>query len=67
MVPIGKVFRGDALARHSQFAEGIGQMREGITELRSIGTVFSLPSSAKNEVWAAAATPGGGVEPARDG
>ena len=44
MVPIGKVFRGDALARHGQFAEGIGQMREGITELRSIGTVFSLPS-----------------------
>ena len=44
MVPIGKVFRGDALARHGQFAEGIGQMREGIAELRSIGTLFSLPS-----------------------
>ena len=44
MVPIGKVFRGDALAQHGQFAEGIGQMREGIAELRSTGTVFSLPS-----------------------
>jgi predicted ATPase len=44
MVPIGKVFRGDALARHGEFAEGIGQMREGIAELRSIGTLFSLPS-----------------------
>ena len=44
MVPIGKVFRGDALARLGEFAEGIGQMREGIAELRSIGTVFSLPS-----------------------
>ena len=44
MVPIGKVFRGDALAWHGEFAEGIAQMREGITELRSIGTLFSLPS-----------------------
>ena len=44
MVPIGKVFRGDGLARQGQFEEGIGQMREGIAELRSIGTVFSLPS-----------------------
>jgi len=44
MVPIGKVFRGDALARLGEFAEGIGQMREGIAELRSIGTLFSLPS-----------------------
>ena len=44
MVPLGKVFRGDALARHGEFAEGIAQMREGIAELRSIGTLFSVPS-----------------------
>jgi predicted ATPase len=30
MVPLGKVFRGDALARQGEFAEGIAQMREGI-------------------------------------
>ena len=44
MVPLGKVFRGDALARQAEFAEGIAQMREGIAELRSIGTLFSVPS-----------------------
>jgi predicted ATPase len=44
MVPLGKVFRGDALARQGEFAEGIAQMREGIAELRSIGTLFSVPS-----------------------
>jgi class 3 adenylate cyclase/predicted ATPase len=44
MVPLGKVFRGDALARRGEFAEGIAGMREGIAELRSIGTLFSVPS-----------------------
>ena len=44
IVPFGKVFRGDAMAQHGEFAEGIAQMREGISELRSIGTLFSLPS-----------------------
>ncbi len=44
MVPLGKVFRGDALARQGEFAEGIAEMREGIAELRSIGTLFSVPS-----------------------
>jgi class 3 adenylate cyclase/predicted ATPase len=43
-VPAGKVFRGDALAMRGEFAEGIAQMREGIAELRAIGTVSSLPS-----------------------
>ncbi len=43
-VPLGKVFRGDALAQQGEFVEGIAQMREGIAELRSFGTLFSLPS-----------------------
>ena len=44
LVPLGKVFRGDALARQGEFADGIAQMREGIAELRKSGTLFSLPS-----------------------
>ncbi len=44
MVPLGKVFRGDSVARRGEVAKGIALMREGITELRAIGTVFSLPS-----------------------
>jgi predicted ATPase len=44
MVPVGKCFRGDALTHQSEFAEGIAQMREGIAELRSIGTLVALPS-----------------------
>src|SRR4029077_17781613 len=44
IVPFGKFFRGDAMAQHGEFAEGIAQMREGISELRSMGTLFSLSS-----------------------
>ena len=44
VVPFGKVFRGDATAQHGEFAEGIAQMREGISELRSIGISYSLSS-----------------------
>jgi predicted ATPase len=44
MVPLGKVFRGDAQARQGEFSEGIAQMREGIAELRTFGILFSLPS-----------------------
>jgi predicted ATPase len=44
LVPLGKVFRGDALARQGEYAEGIAQMRDGIAELRSSGTLFSVPS-----------------------
>ena len=40
--PFGKVFRGDAMTQDGDCAEGIVQMREGISELRSIGTLFSL-------------------------
>ena len=43
-MPLGKVFRGDALAQQGEVVEGIAQMREGIAELRSFGTLFSLPS-----------------------
>jgi predicted ATPase len=42
LVPFGKAFRGDAMAERSEFAEGIAQMHEGISELRSMGTQFSL-------------------------
>lgn len=38
----GKVFRGDAMTQDGDFAEGTVQMREGISELRSMGTLFSL-------------------------
>jgi class 3 adenylate cyclase/predicted ATPase len=44
LVPFGKAFRGAAMAQHSEFAEGVAQMREGISELRSMGTLFSLSS-----------------------
>ena len=44
IVPFGKVFRGDAMTQHGDFAEGTAQMREGISELRSMGTLFSLLS-----------------------
>jgi predicted ATPase len=38
----GKVFRGDAMTQRGDFADGTVQMREGISELRSMGTLFSL-------------------------
>jgi predicted ATPase len=44
IVPFGKVFHGDAVAQHGEFAQGIAQMREGISELRSIGTLYSFSS-----------------------
>jgi class 3 adenylate cyclase/predicted ATPase len=44
ILPFGKVFRGDAMTQHGDFGEGIAQMREGISELRSMGTLFSLVS-----------------------
>jgi adenylate cyclase len=44
ILPFGKVFRGDAMTQHGDFTEGAAQMREGISELRSIGTLFSLLS-----------------------
>src|SRR5215467_8327650 len=42
VVPYGKFFHGYAIAEHGEFAAGIAQMREGIRESRSIGTLFSL-------------------------
>ena len=44
IVPFGKVLRGDAMTQHGDFGKGIAQMREGISELRSMGTLFSLLS-----------------------
>jgi predicted ATPase len=44
LVPFGKAFRGDAMVQRSEFAEGMAQMHEGISELRSMGTLFSLSS-----------------------
>ena len=44
IVPFGKFFHGNAMAQEGEFAKGIAQMREGISELRSIGTLFSLLS-----------------------
>ena len=42
VAPIGRAFRGDAMAQRGEFAEGIAQMREGISELRSIGSLGTL-------------------------
>jgi class 3 adenylate cyclase/predicted ATPase len=44
MVSIGKIFRGDALTHRGNLAEGIAQIREGIVELRAIGSLLTLPS-----------------------
>ena len=44
ILPFGKVFRGDAMSQHGDFTEGAAQMREGIRELRSMGTLFSQVS-----------------------
>jgi predicted ATPase len=44
ILPFGKVFRGDAMTQHGDFTEGAAQMREGIRELRSMGTLFSQVS-----------------------
>jgi class 3 adenylate cyclase/predicted ATPase len=44
IVPFGKVFRGEAMVQRGESADGIAQMRAGIRELRSMGTLFSLLS-----------------------
>ncbi len=44
MIPVGKLYRGDALIHRGEFAEGIAQIREGIAELRVIGSLLGLPS-----------------------
>lgn len=44
MVPLDKVNRGFALTHKGEFAEGVAQMREGIAELRAIGTLATVPS-----------------------
>lgn len=42
--PLGKAFRGGAGALEGETAAGIRELRQGIDELRAIGTEFSLPS-----------------------
>jgi len=44
MVPLGKVFRGDALAGRASSLRASRRCARGIAELRSIGTLFSVPS-----------------------
>ncbi len=44
LVPLGQVFRGDALARRGEVAQGIDLMRKGIAKLQETSTLFSLPS-----------------------
>jgi predicted ATPase len=44
MIPVGKIYRGDALIHRGEFAEGIAQIREGIAETRVIGSLVGLPS-----------------------
>jgi class 3 adenylate cyclase/predicted ATPase len=44
MVPQGKDLRGAALTQQGEFAEGVAQLREGIAEMRAIGTRLALTS-----------------------
>jgi predicted ATPase len=44
MVPVGKALRGDALSHQGEITEGIAQIREGMAEVRTIGTLITLPS-----------------------
>jgi predicted ATPase len=45
LVPVGKIFRGDVSTRQGELAEGIAQIRAGIAELRSLGSLLLVPSS----------------------
>jgi predicted ATPase len=44
MVPIGKVYRGDALTLQGESVEGINELREGLAGMRAMGTLSAVPS-----------------------
>ncbi|MFQ6024305.1 MAG: adenylate/guanylate cyclase domain-containing protein [Acidiferrobacterales bacterium] len=42
-VPLGKIFRGGALAEEGEFAQGVAELREGISGMRALSTEYTLP------------------------
>jgi len=42
-IPMGKIFRGGALAGAGEFVEGVGELRQGIAGVRATGTEYTLP------------------------
>ena len=42
-IPMGKIFRGGALAEAGEVAEGITELRQGIAGVRATGTEYTLP------------------------
>jgi predicted ATPase len=42
-IPMGKIFRGGALAEAGELAEGITELRQGIAGVRATGTEYTLP------------------------
>jgi class 3 adenylate cyclase/predicted ATPase len=42
-VPMGKILRGGALAEDGEFAEGIAELRDGISGMRASSTEYTLP------------------------
>jgi len=43
-VPMGKIYRGGALAEEGMFTEGLRELREGIAGVRKLGTEYTVPT-----------------------
>jgi class 3 adenylate cyclase/predicted ATPase len=43
-IPLGKIFRGGALASEGALAQGIADIREGIASVRAKGTEYTVPT-----------------------
>jgi predicted ATPase len=43
-IPMGKIFRGGALAMEGELARGIADIREGIAGVRAVGTEYTVPT-----------------------
>ena len=42
-IPMGRIYRGGALAEAGEFEEGIAEVRQGIAGVRAIGTEYTVP------------------------
>jgi predicted ATPase len=56
-IPVGKIFRGGALAAEGSLAQGVADIREGIAGVRSKGTEYAVPTFL---AWMAALCLAGG-------
>ena len=56
-IPMGKIFRGGALAAEGSLAQGVADIREGIAGVRSKGTEYTVPTFL---AWMAALCLAGG-------